>query len=100
MGPPMVPPHCCWLVSGLARLFCFAKNSRPRQRGILEERSAAVEVVGALLRHRVDHRADGAAVLGVELAGDDLELLDRFDRRARLWLSIVPVKVPLKRKKL
>jgi hypothetical protein len=43
-----------------------------------------VEGVGALLRHRVDDARDGGAVFGVELVGDDLELLDRLERRARL----------------
>ncbi len=49
--------------------------------GVLSEaEGAAVKDVGAALGHRVDDRAGRAPELGVELVGDDLELLDRFER--------------------
>ena len=47
-------------------------------------------LVGAGLGHRVHDRAGGAAELGVELVGDDLELLDRLDRRPRLHPRALP----------
>ena len=52
-----------------------------------------MEVVGALLRHRVDDAAGGRAELGVELARQQLEFLDRFDRRARLRAAVAVVEV-------
>ena len=42
---------------------------------------AAAELVGARLERRVEHRAAGAPVLGAERARQDLDLVDRVDRR-------------------
>ena len=56
---------------------------RHRRVGEVADR-AAVPPVGALLGDRVDDAGGGGAVLGVELVGDDLELLNRFERRPRL----------------
>src|SRR5690606_41853081 len=54
-------------------------------RSVLEEvGQAAPELVRPLLRHGVDDGARRAAVLGVELAGEQLELLHRLNRDARL----------------
>src|SRR6185503_12296473 len=52
--------------------------------------AAAADLVGAGLGDGVDHGAGGAAELGVELIGDDLELLDGFDRRPRLRPGALP----------
>ena len=43
------------------------------------------------LRHRVDDAAGGEAVLGVELAGQQLEFLHRLDRHARLRAAVAAV---------
>ncbi len=53
--------------------------------GILPEgEGAAVKVVRSALGHRVDDGAGRAPELGVELVGDDLELLDGLDGGPRL----------------
>ena len=49
-----------------------------------------MEDVAARLRHSVDHSAGRPPELGVELIGDDLELLDRFDRGPRLHPGALP----------
>ena len=51
-------------------------------REVLER--AAVKLIGARLDDRVDDGPGGAAELGVELTGQDLELLRRLERHARL----------------
>ena len=55
---------------------------------LIEEESRAVERVGALLRYRVDDAARARSELGVELAGEQLELLHRFHRYPRLRAAV------------
>ena len=58
---------------------------------LIEEESRAVERVGALLRYRVDDAARARSELGVELAGEQLEFLDGFDRDAGLRAAVAVV---------
>ena len=46
--------------------------------------NGAADTVRSALRDGVDHAALGTSELGVELGGEDLELLDRLDRGTRL----------------
>jgi hypothetical protein len=56
-----------------------------RQAAILEETEhASTHLVRSRLRHGIDDRAGGASILRVVLTGDDLEFLDRLDRRSCL----------------
>ena len=78
-------------MSAFARSFFFAKKSLVvRLPSWKKPKRAAAQVVGARLRHSVDHRAGRPPELGVELVGDDLELLDRLDRRPRLHPGALP----------
>ena len=63
---------------------------RPQVPVVEELEGAAVELVRAGLDHGVDDRAGGAAELGVELSGEDLELLRRVERHARLGAVVLP----------
>ena len=62
----------------------YARGRQPREDEEAEGEGAAVEGVGALLRDRIDDGPRGARELRVELAGQDLELLDRLQGRADL----------------
>ena len=57
----------------------------------IEVEQHAAECVGARLRDRVDDAAGRGAELGVELAGQELKLLHRFDRRSRLRAAVAAV---------
>ena len=85
IGPPIVPPHWVLRVSRLVQVLLLDEEILVRHRGVGEVADrAAVPAVGALLGDRVDDAGGGGAVLGVELVRDDLELLNRFERGARL----------------
>ncbi len=84
-GPPTVKPYCWKVVSGLGRFVLPGEEVLPGQGRVLQEsEGAAVEGVGALLGDGVHDRARRPRELRVELAGQDLELLHRLDRDARL----------------
>ena len=80
-----MPPHWFLRRLGLVEILLLDEEilRGHRRVGEVAER-AAVPEVGALLGDRVDDAGGGGAVLGVELVRDDLELLDRFERRPRL----------------
>ena len=70
---------------GLGQVALLGQEVLGREAAVLEvAEGAAVHHVGPALDHGVDHGARRPSELGVVLAGDDLELLDRLDRRPRL----------------
>ena len=89
-----VAPELDLLGRGLCEILLFRKIILRRHvcTGVEVEQHAAKRV-GAGLRHRVDDAAGGGAELRVELAGQDLELLDRFDRGPCLGAAVAAVKV-------
>ena len=92
IGPPMLPPNWICLVVGLRQVLLGRKVVLRRHVLVgVEVEHHAAERVGARLRHRVDDAAGRGAELGVELAGQELELLHRFDRRARLRAAVAAV---------
>ena len=84
-APPLV------LGIGLPRALLNREVVLFRQAPILHEgEGRAAKLVRARLGDGVDHRARRAAVLGIVLPGDDLEFLNRFDRRPRLGPRALP----------
>src|SRR4051812_7232170 len=76
---------------GLRQPFLLREEVLGRQTAILEEpEGASPKIVRARFGDGVDHRSGGAAVLRIVLPGNDLELLDRLDRRARLRACALP----------
>ena len=92
IGPPSTPPNCCCLDGASSSPSFFAKYSSDDSFSSWKNTNAAPRrLVGARLRHRVDDAAGGQPVLGVELAAQQLELLHRFDRHARLRAAVAAV---------
>ena len=83
IGPPAKPPYCLrFRKSFSAAKKFFELNVRSRE---IAER-AAVEVVGARARDRVDDRAGAVALRRAVVAGLNPELLQRVGERERLIL--------------
>ena len=70
---------------GFGQVVLLDEVALGRELGVLQvAEGAPAELVRALLCHRVDHRPGRAPELRVELVGEHLEFLDRFEGCARL----------------
>src|SRR5581483_5595742 len=79
IGPPMVPPNWLWISTGLMPRVGLKKPTALR--GVTQEVvDRAVELVRPTAQAGVDDRAARAPVLGAEVVGLDLELLQRVGR--------------------
>ena len=84
IGPPTVPPNCCWLYGA----FTFSPfTTAQRRRGVQVARAdhhegRSGDIVGAALGDHARDASRMAAELGRELVGDELHFLDRLDGEA------------------